>query len=181
MGLLDLIEAIIKLGVPLVVLSWFIFSWLYNEGEIDREDNFKAVSARVKSMKKTFEKKEGKNANYVYDKWMWFGSGFYGLAGLWTFAVIEIGQFFSFIFDFPGFDALFGDGLISFVVDFLINQFGNIISAFIWFSYWDADSIIVWVLVAYLGYWAGVELARRKHELPVDEWLEKLQARIKKD
>ncbi|MDP6413473.1 MAG: hypothetical protein QGG54_00280 [Gammaproteobacteria bacterium] len=109
---------------------------------------------------------------------MWFGSGFYGLAGLWTFAVIEIGQFFGFIFNFPGFSVLFGDGLIAFLVDLGLNQLSNVIQAFVWFSYWPSDSIIIWILVAYLGYWVGVELARRHVELPIDDWLQTVQNKL---
>lgn len=174
MEILDLIEAWIKLGIPMVVLSWFIFSWLYSEGEIDREASRKAISARIKGMKKSFEKKDEDKPNYVYDKWMWFGSGFYGLAALWSFAVIEISDLFSFIFNFPGLAALFEDGILGFIIDLALNQVGNIISAFVWFGYWPAESTLMWVLVAYVGYWAGVEMARRGIELPIDEWLEKL-------
>lgn len=174
MEILDLIEALIKLGIPMVVLSWFIFSWLYSEGEIDREANRKAISARIKKMKKSFEKKEESKPNYVYDKWMWFGSGFYGLAGLWSFAVIEISDMFGFVFNFPGLAVMFEDGFIGFLIALALNQVGNIITAFVWFSYWPAESTLMWVLVAYIGYWAGVEMARRGMELPIEEWLEKL-------
>jgi hypothetical protein len=133
MNTLDLLQAILLLGAPMIVLSWFIFTWLFSAGEIDREADHKAIRSRLKKMKKVVADNENQNANYVYEKWSWFGSGFYGLAGLWTFAVIEITQAFSFVFDFPGFEELFGDGLISFLVGFFVNQFGNIIQGFVWF------------------------------------------------
>ncbi|MFP6840236.1 MAG: hypothetical protein VB962_11770 [Pseudohongiellaceae bacterium] len=173
MSIFDLIEALIKLGLPMVAISWLMFSWLYSSGEIDREADRKAVKLRLKKMKNTFEKKEAHSAGYVYDKWMWFGSGFYGLAALWTFSVIEISDFLSFIFSFPGFSVLFEDGVIGFFISVALGQLGNLISAFIWFSYWPADSILVWILVACLGYWGGVELARRKVELPLNAWRDK--------
>ena len=74
----DLIEASIKLGLPMVVITLLMFSWLYGSGEIDREADNKAVKLRLKKMKSTFKKKEAQNTNYIYNKWMWFGSGFYG-------------------------------------------------------------------------------------------------------
>lgn len=162
------------LSAPMVALSWFIFTWLFSAGEIDREADHKTITSRLKNMKKVVADKENQNANYVYEKWTWFGSGFYGLAGLWTFAVIEIAQFFSFIFNFPGFEALFGDGIIDFIVTFFINQLSNVIQAFVWFTYWPSDSIIIWMLVAYLGYWVGVELARRNVEFPIGDWVKQL-------
>ncbi|NKB34039.1 MAG: hypothetical protein GKR91_13165 [Pseudomonadales bacterium] len=175
MNILDLFQAILLLGAPLVALSWFLFTWLFSSGEIDRQADHKAISSRLKKMKKVVADNENQNANYVYEKWSWFGTGFYGLAGLWTFAVIEISQFFGFIFNFPGFEALFGDGIISFLVELLINQFGNVIQAFVWFMYWPADSIIIWVLIAYLGYWVGVELARRNVDFPIGNWTKHLE------
>ncbi len=173
MGIFDLIEASIKLGLPMVVISWLMFSWLYSSGEIDREADNKAVKLRLKKMKTSFKKKETQSSNYIYNKWMWFGSGFYGLAALWTFSVIEVSDFLSFIFRFPGFAVLFEDGIIGFVISVALGQLGNMITAFIWFSYWPADSILLWILVAYLGYWGGVELARRKIELPFNAWRDK--------
>lgn len=158
----------------MVALSWFIFTWLFSAGEIDREADHKTITSRLKNMKKVVADKENQNANYVYEKWTWFGSGFYGLAGLWTFAVIEITQFFGFIFNFPGFEELFGDGIIDFIITFFVNQLGNVIQAFVWFAYWPSDSIIIWILVAYLGYWAGVELARRNVEFPIGDWMKRL-------
>lgn len=179
MNTLDLLQALILLGAPMVALSWFLFTWMFNTGEIDREDDRKAISARLKKMKKSVAAREHKNSNYVYEKWTWFGSGFYGLAALWTFAVIEIVQFFDFVFDFPGLAVLFEDGLVGFIVDFLLNQLGNVVQAFVWFSFWPADSIWIWILIAYLGYWAGVEMARRHIELPVDVWKQNLNLEAK--
>ncbi len=178
----DLLQAVALLGAPLVALSWFIFSWLFADGAIDRQDDHGAITARLKLLKKSNkgEAKETKSPKHiVYDKWMWFGSGFYGLAGLWTFLVVEVVQFFNFVFNFPGLNALFGDGLISFLIDFGLNQLGNIIQAFVWFTYWPADSILLWVMIAYLGYWAGVEMARRQVQLPLDKLSQALQPMLR--
>jgi hypothetical protein len=177
MELSDFLEACIKLGIPMAALSWFLFSWLFGAGEIDREDDHKIIAIRLKKLKKSTEKREQLNSNYIYDKWMWFGSGFYGLAGLWTFAVIEISQFFDFIFDFPGLAELFEDGIVGLIFSLLFNQLENVLQAFVWFTYWPTDSELMWGFVAYLGYWIGVEMARRKLQLPVEEWLKKLSNR----
>ncbi len=176
MGILTFLEAILKLGIPMVILSWFIFTWLYGGGEIDRDADRKSISAQVKKMKKSFKNKEGGKANYVYDKWMWFGSGFYGLAGLWTFAVIEIVDVFRLILNPSMLSTAMNEGLIALVIDVLMNQLGNVITAFIWFSYWTDDGIIAWILVAYFGYWAGIELARRGDDLPIQEWIRKVKS-----
>lgn len=162
--LTDLLLAIFMLGLPMVGLSWFIFSLLFESGEIGREDDHKLISARIKELKKAGGKKTQAEPNLLYKKWMWFGSGFYGLAGLYTFVIIEIRELFGFLFNLPQAANYFADGIVEAIVEFFVNQLGNVVQAFLWWGYWPADSILIWVLIAYLGYWAGVELARR-HKL----------------
>ncbi len=149
------------LGLPMTLLSWFLFSWMFEGGEINREDDHKVISSRVKELKKGAESKREPGKNLIYDKWMWFGSGFYGLAGLWTLLVIEVREFIGFLLNISSLSSLAADGLITVLIDFLISQLGNILQAFLWFSYWPTDSMLIWVAVAYLGYWVGVEIGRR--------------------
>jgi len=192
---IDILLAILKLGLPLAGLSWFLFSQIYNNGDMDREADRKAINSHLKSLKASYKNKKkvkekenekdkdkGKaNINMVQDKWMRFGGGFYGLAALWTFVIVEISDIFNFIVHNPGWAALFGDGLINLLIEVLVNQLQNFIAAFIWFSYWDADSIPLLVLVAYAGYWLGVELARRQYVTAVMPWIEKIRLWLKLD
>ena len=175
----DLLLAIVLLGLPLVLLSWFLFEWLFASGEISPDADRKALSAQLKKARRKISRQERSNTHYVYDKWMWFGSGFYGLAGLWTFAVIEITQLIDFLVNFPGWRELTSGGLVDFLIDFALNQLGNMLQGLVWFSWWPADSTLVWILVAYLGYWCGVELARRGIAIPVAglyQWLLRLKS-----
>ncbi|MEQ8953519.1 MAG: hypothetical protein RL120_05245 [Gammaproteobacteria bacterium] len=172
MNPVDLIQAVLLMGLPLGGLSWLIFTWLYHSGEIDRSADRKTVSARVKEMKASYKSSRAKRrSNPILAKWMWFGSGFYGLAGLWTFLAIEVSQFFDFLFNYPGTDYLLRDGFFSFVIDVLVNQLLNVVMAFIWFTWWPADSFLIWLVVAYMGYWAGVEAARRQQDNAVVRWI----------
>lgn len=176
--IVDFFWACIMLGLPMVAISWFLFSWLFGSAGIDRGLDRKALGVSLKEVKKKLASQGdvpvNKNARFLYDKWMWFGSGFYGLAGLWTFAVIEIGQFFGFLFSVQNWRALTENGLISFLIDFALNQLGNMLQGLLWFGYWPSESILVWVLVAWLGYWTGVELAKRSIVLPQAEKLQGL-------
>lgn len=166
--MLELIQASLQLGVPLFALSWFLFSWLYGSGDIDREADQKSIKQQLKSQAKSLKRKrqlgDKSKAAYVYSRWAAFGGGFYGLAALWTFIVIEISQAIEFAFNFPGFAELFEDGLVNFAVELLINQIGNMVSAFVWFSYWATNTIVLWVLVAYCGYRLGMEFAKQGRE-----------------
>ena len=63
MNFLTFLEATIKLGIPMIVLSWIIFTRLYGGGELDRKADKKSIGAQVKDMKKSFKKKkEGGNS-----------------------------------------------------------------------------------------------------------------------
>lgn len=177
MNFFTFLEATIKLGIPMVVLSWVIFTRLYGGGELDRKANKKSIGAEVKNMKKSFKKKkDGGTSNYMVEKWMWFGSGFYGLAGLWTFVVIEATDLFRLILNPSLIPDSLDDGLVSAVVNLAVNQLSNFLTAFVWFGYWPDEGTVIWLLVAYAGYWIGVELARRGDELPFQEWLNRLRS-----
>lgn len=174
---IDLFWACLLLGLPLTAFSWLVFAWLFSHSEVDRKADDKTLNASLKQLRKQKARQKGarSKAEFVYDKWMWFGSGFYGLAGVWTFAVIEIRQFFGFLLDYRSWAQLFDDGLVGLLIDFLLNQLMNMLQGLLWFSYWPAESILLWVLVAYLGYWVGIELARRSVVLPLPAWLQALE------
>ena len=184
MNIFDAFTAVFMLGLPMVVLSWVIFSWIFLSGEIDREEKRDAITKRVKKMKTLPGLKGSRGKKYMYEKWAWFGSGFYGLAGFWTLIVIEAGELFGFVTNLGSFEGIGDAGLISFIIDFFIDQLGNLIQAFLWWSYWPADSILVWLAVAYGGYWIGVELARHTQFSSLDktsrDLVKELRARFPK-
>ncbi len=177
MNFLTFLEAAIKLGIPMVVLSWLIFTWLYGGGDLDREADRKSINSHAKKMKMSRRgRKSGGRADYLLGKWMWFGSGFYGLAALWTFVVIEIADIVRLLMNPSTVVGILDAGFVSAAIDLLMNQIRNIVTAFVWFGYWADEGIVVWLLVAYLGYWLGVELARRGDDLPMQGWLQKLKS-----
>lgn len=159
----EIIEAILKLGLPSLLLAWMLFHWLFSEGEIDREVKHKVLKSRLKRIKKPFSNSSNKNARFVYNRWAWFGGGFYGLAGLWTFFIIEAGDLAGFVTT-GGFLTVLNNGITDLVISVLINQVANSIQALLWFTYWPGpgESILIWIAAGYLGYWAGVEIARRQ-------------------
>ena len=111
--IVDILKAIIELGLPLALLSWLIFMRLFISGELDRQSDRKGIERGVKKIKASFkgERKrtfaEKSKTDLVFEKWMYFGSGFYGLAALWTLVVIEVSELIGFVFNFSGLDALF--------------------------------------------------------------------------
>ena len=163
MDLADLFKAIIQLGAPIGFLSWLLFSWLYSEGKLSIDADRKTIKSNLKEIKKSKDKPTGDELGFLYKRWMRFGSGFYGLAALWTLIVSEMIDFYMFMSNFPGFAKLWEDGVIKILVAFLVNQLANLVTAFIWFTYWSKTSMLLWVAVAYAGYWVGIQLAKRDY------------------
>ena len=162
MGILTWFDAVLKLGLPMVAASWLAFGWLYGSGEFERDSTQKEIESRVKKLKKNTLGSSNKKARFLLQKWSRFGGGFYGLTGLWTLVVFEVGELLSFLQgnSFSG----FGNGdIVGIVFAALVSQISSFISAAIWFSYWPEpeDSVLVWVLVAYVGYRVGIQLAKR--------------------
>lgn len=182
----ELFDACFKLGLPLAVLSWFLFSWLHREGKVDISGKPKDIEAEIKQLKQARKKdktplkerlrnaffksqsmhngdKQKHNTEVLLDRWMWFGSGFYGLAAVWTLAVVEVMDLINFLRSFAGFAELFDSGVVALLTSFAVNQFTNIYSAFAWFTYWTQHAIGLWILVAYIGYTIGMKIAMRQH------------------
>jgi hypothetical protein len=200
---LDLLEAIIKLGLPVMGLSWLLVHRRYQSGEIAFGADHKEIKSSLKQFKKNWrkEKKErkergepgdrkakakGKFNSYdmMENKWMRFGGGFYGVTALTTFLVIELGEAISFISNLPALAGLFEDGVFDLIISILVNQLQNFLAALIWFTYWidEGGSIFIWIGVPYVSYLLGIKLGSRSL-VEVSEssalWVKEVKEKIK--
>ena len=172
--MLDVLEALLKLGLHMVLMSWWVYSWLYRHGRLDPQGSRKEHENQLKMMRKQQQKEraagrkaklDGKQStdpeDFWLQKWMWFGGGFYGMAALWTLLVVEALEFIDFVFGLPRFIASYNGGLVDLIITFFITQLQNFITAIIWVTYWDGRFSLLWFLVAYLGYLGGRELSKK--------------------
>ena len=161
------IKLLANLGIPVFLVTWYLFRRLYQRGELTSGADYDTIKSHLKNIKK---QKTGRE-NLLHKNWMKFGGGFYGVTAATTLVWIELVDLWSLIFDFPGFAALFGDGLVSFLVGVVVNQFQNFIQAAVWFAYWnDGVNIFITFAVAYCSYLLGV----RAGERTIQEWLDRL-------
>ena len=158
--------AALKLGLPVAVMSWLMFNWLYGAGQLSRNAGHKAIREQLEQIKKTHKTNKAKSGNYLYRQWLMFGGGFYGLAVLWTLLSIEVAEIIGFLFNFDP-QALMPDGLVAMLLNFLAAQVNNIVTAAVWFAYWPEGNqpVLPWVLMAYAGYLLGIHLAREQQTL----------------
>lgn len=160
----EILSACFVLGVPVFLITWYLFRRLYRTGRLQLGLDYETLKSNLKGLKKDKEKSD----DFLHRNWMKFGGGFYGITAVATLILIEIGDVFSLIRNFPGFAALFENGLVSLIVDFIINQIENFITSILWFAHWGdgASSTLIWALVAYGSYWLGLRAAERS----LEEW-----------
>ncbi len=162
--LLDLLRAILELGLPVAALSWLLFYRLYGRGEIARDADSKTIGAELKQIKKAAKKSKELSDSVLYTKWMKFGGGFYGVAALWTLLTIEASGVASVIAHPSLIEAMFQNGPVDFIVKQITGQVGNFVQALLWFNWWPEKGRgpFFWFVVAYVAYLAGLNLARRE-------------------
>lgn len=166
MSLFAWFAAAIKIGLPMTLMSWLMFNWLYGAGQLPREAGHKAIREHLTHLKKHRKTSKTKNGNYLYKQWLFFGGGFYGLAVLWTLLAIEVSELAGFIFNFD-LQKLLADGFLAVLINLFAAQLSNILTALLWFGYWptDNDNIVPWLAMAYAGYMWGIHLARERQTL----------------
>ncbi len=184
----ELSRALFFAGVPVAAISYLLTWWAlkkqYLHGETTLkgvESHFKSVSkarSRRKKEKKEWRKKgvaehvaepdkqEIQKMNPVFEKWLSFGGGFYGVVGLLTYAVVELGEISDFFNRFDGVSSLISDITPNLFIGLFINSITNFIVAIAWPVYWlrdiHSDHIWIWFVIAYAAYEAGTRLALKK-------------------
>lgn len=172
--LYEFVEALIKAGLPVALLSFVLMYWSLHRGHLTETGSMKALQEELKQLSKNKEKRK-KDGDPIHNKWMKFGGGFYGVIAMLTLLVIEWADIKQFGFD--GFREIMSDfglgTLISLAIDLVIESFKNFIAAMLWPLYWmdeiDSDRIWLWFIAAYAGYSGGTHLARYQAQVRKEE------------
>lgn len=151
----DIFTSCIESGPGIAVMAYLVFGYaFFNEVIADVSDK-KARKASLDALKKD-RKKKGRRKNFVLDRWMRFGGGFYGIAALYTYVIIEIQEVGAFIIRMLDPDNWTFDITIDLLIQLIINSVVNFIQALLWFSIWFPGKgpvgIVAWLLCGYLAY-----------------------------
>lgn len=185
---IEVIRALVMGAVPVAVFTFLVLQWsvasgrlapFYDEKSLDQQykDKRKAKKAEKKAAKEARAKgiepdkkqkderpwlDKSRGEDFLHDKVMFFGGGYYGTMALFAYAVIEFDevlQFLGVVFT-PG--AWFQYLTFGLIIDFFINTIMNIVGAFTWFitlqDYVRMDNGWIWLGASYVGYIAGVKL-----------------------
>ena len=149
-----------KLGLPVAIGAWLLFTRLYLTGQASPAESEEAVNERIRKADK--ETKWYAKKPYWQSKWMEFGGGFYGLAALWTLIILELQELWWLLGNMEVIDKIFSQSIVSTFVELIINQINNFVAAITWFLYWTdgGQEIGLSFLVTYGGYMLGMQAAR---------------------
>jgi len=159
-------EVIFKLGLPVVGLSFLLLRWAFDAGHVDRGARRQEYSAQMRAVRRSVRGGGKHKVNFLQRKWLKFGGGFYGVAALWTYIVVEFREVIAFIGGYNGLDRFLDADFGELLVNFLVNSLTNFITALTWMVYWSegpgSPNAGLWILVAIAAFMLGRELARRE-------------------
>lgn len=190
----ELFRALLFAGLPVGVASYFLFAW-YLDRRRGRRDGSPAVSSlralqrdlkqeHKERAKRRKEEKHGLAAalaegahfsreqqlDLVHNKWLKFGGGFYGVVGLLTYAVVELGDLWRFLVGFESIWSLISQFGLDMLIRLFVEALRNFIVAIAWPAYWLSSGFIheplLWFPIAYAGYWGGARLALQRPGAP---------------
>jgi hypothetical protein len=170
----EIFRALLKAGIPVAISSYLLVWWALKNNYLGAVGDLKALEKEVKRLSKTksnSKKKDVKDSDAldmhkmspVHNKWLSFGGGFYGVVGLLTYAVVELGEIRDFFASFGGLSSLISDISLDLFIGLFIDSLKNFIVAIAWPVYWmsdiRSDYIWIWFVVAYVSYWGGSRYA----------------------
>lgn len=212
----EIVRSLILGCIPVAAFTYLVLQWSVMSGRLapfsdekaleeQYKEQRKAKKAEKKAAKEALEKgeeppkKEGnrplldksRGEDFLHNKVMFFGGGYYGTMALFAYAVIELDEIFEFlgVVFTPG--AWFEYLTFNLIIGFFINSIMNIVGAFTWFltlqNYVSMGNGWVWLGASYVGYIAGVKLVAEAGD-EIWAWLKdkrqtlsgKLSAAIKK-
>ncbi|NQZ20427.1 MAG: hypothetical protein HRT53_00050 [Colwellia sp.] len=164
--LLDILRAILFVGIPVGVFSFLMIYFSYQKGylstDVELKDAFKKKNNNTQS---SLSRKHKKDLLFLHSKWVTFGGGFYGLIALLTFIIIELTQVVNFLFSITGWQDIIALFSLDTLIAMIIDSITNMIKAAIWFSYWpdkfNTENFVVWILIAYISYRFAAKYAMR--------------------
>ncbi len=157
----EILIAVLKAGLPVGLASYALVWWALKKDYLSSVGNLKDFEKEVKRLSKDKELK--KQGDPVHKKWLVFGGGFYGVVGLLTYALVELGEIRDFFARFESIGVLISSISLNMFIGLIADALKNFIVAISWPVYWmndiNSNRIWIWFAVAYGGYWAGARLA----------------------
>ncbi|MEW6981883.1 hypothetical protein AAD001_04440 [Colwelliaceae bacterium 6471] len=161
----EVIKAILYAGVPIGVFTFLMVYYAYYKGYLSPDISIRKAFQEKDHADKKLSKKNKKALLFLHSKWLTFGGGFYGLMALLTFIYIEVEQIVNFLIHASGLQDFINLFTLNSLINMIVDSLINMVKAALWFSYWPdiihISNGFVWLLIVYIGYRAGANLAQR--------------------
>jgi len=162
--LIDIIKAILLVGLPVGAFSFLMTYFSYQKGYLSTDVEIQEAFKKKNNIETTLSRKNKKELVFLHSKWITFGGGFYGLIALLTFIIIELLQILNFWLGITSWQDVIALISVDTVIAMIIDSIMNMIKAGIWFTYWptqlNTDHYLAWILIAYIGYRLGGKYAK---------------------
>ncbi len=159
----DILSAIFSAGLPLFLLTLVLVAWALHRDLLSGE-TVKELQGSIDALGKAQkDRKRRQQINPALGKWFRFGGGFYGLAALYTWLLIEWDDVVNFLVGLKDIVInLDPSALLGLVIDLVVESFLNFAWAIAWPAYWLSQSRNAWIMffVGYAGYWLGIKAAQ---------------------
>jgi hypothetical protein len=164
----EILRALLISGVPIALIAFGLIYWAGRKGYVikkesdDLDEEIENITSEILGENKSKENKK----HIVFDKWMTFGGGYYGIMAFITYIHVEVMDLYQAFAKFESFQQLLDAFSINFLVGLIIEAVRNFVTAFTWFLYWDDVITInngwIWIGVTYAAYSLGEKLAEQK-------------------
>lgn len=161
----ELIKAIVLAGLPIAAFSYYLIM-LTRKKTLLKSTNVRQLQKELKTLEHSKEPEQTFWESALQRKFLTFGGGFYGIVTLITYLHIELYQIAGFIGGIFEGKSIFSDGIVSLIIAFFIDLVKNLITAFIWPTYWFEYLPIgifwIWLIVAILAHSMATKYALAK-------------------
>lgn len=148
--------------ITMVLCSGLMFYFIRNHANPDFQKLYKDDDDDELDMDDLESHPSSNYKDFLANKWLSFGGGFYGLVAVLTYIIVEAQEIFD-ILNMPGEGDVFSGIGIGMLVRFFIDSLMNFITAIAWPAYWmntGQAPFWQWFLAAYGGYVAGKTLVK---------------------
>jgi hypothetical protein len=180
---LEIVRAVIYGTMPVAFFTFLILQWSIASGRLNRFDSGESLHRQYRKHSRTARKsKKDREAgleddeqplfhkraagDLFHNKVTFFGGGFYGTMAVLTYVLIEAVEIWQFLVGLVDPSTWINKIGLDLIIEFLVNSFTNLVSAFVWFStlpeYITIDNGFIWLGASYLGYLAGLRLTAEK-------------------
>lgn len=153
----ELFIALFYAGLPFFIASCLMLYWARAKGYRVRYQNEK------KSAIKNEQKPRQLSAEgVIMNRWLAFGGGYYGMMAFVTYVHVEVSDIYAAFSRFESFAQLIDALSVSFLIGLIVEAIKNLITAFLWFTYWDDVYTIsygwIWLAVTYASFLLAEEV-----------------------